>query len=287
MRLALGTAQFGFPYGIANRIGKVSLLEARSILKLALSGGINLLDTAIDYGESEQRLGLIGVNSFKIVTKLPPFPSGCNVQEWVFKKIRESFLKLNINCAYGVLLHSPRQLEGPNGAELYHSLQSLKEKGLTTKIGISIYSPSELTSLCKKFYFDLVQAPFNLVDRRLLDTGWIRKLKDHGTEIHTRSVFLQGLLLMNQEHIPSKFKRWKSTFEKWHIYLRSNNISALNAALAYPLSFPEIDKIIVGVESKQQLNQILIASNTLKNIDLPDLSSKDEHFIIPANWSQL
>jgi aryl-alcohol dehydrogenase-like predicted oxidoreductase len=92
---------------------------------------------------------------------------------------------------------------------------------------------------------------------------------------------------MNQAEIPSQFEQWKSTFEKWHSYLKENNISALDASLAYPLSFPEIDKIIVGVENQQQLTQILRASNPIKNIDLPDLSSEDEHFINPANWLKL
>jgi len=287
MRLALGTVQFGLSYGIANQVGQVSRTAASSILNLALSSGINMLDTAIAYGESEATLGLIGVKAFKIVTKLPPFPSGCDVQEWVFNQISESFLRLNIDSAYGVLLHSPQQLEGPNGAELYRMLQLLKDKGLASKIGISIYSPAELTSLYKKFHLDLVQAPFNLVDRRLLNTGWIRQLKDQGVEIHTRSVFLQGLLLMNRAEIPSKFERWKFIFEKWHSYLKENNISALAASLAYPRSFPEIDKIIIGVESQQQLAQILAASNQLKKIDLPDLSSEDEHFVNPTNWLKL
>lgn len=287
MRLALGTAQFGLSYGIANQVGQVSKPTASSILKLALSSGINMLDTAIAYGESEAMLGLIGVKSFEMVTKLPPFPGGCDVQQWVSKQISESFLRLNADNVYGVLLHSPQQLEGSNGAGLYRALQLLKDKGLASKIGISIYSPAELTSLYKKFHFDLVQAPFNLVDRRLLNTGWIRRLKDYDVEIHTRSAFLQGLLLMNQAEIPYKFERWKSTFEKWHSYLKKNNITALEASLAYPLSFPEIDRIIVGVESQQQLAQILAALNPLKNIYLPDISSEDEYFINPSNWSKL
>jgi aryl-alcohol dehydrogenase-like predicted oxidoreductase len=287
MRLALGTAQFGLSYGISNKAGQVSRSSASSILKLALSSGINMIDTAIAYGESEAMLGFIGVKAFKLVTKLPLFPGGCDPQEWVSNQISDSFLRLNIDSAYGVLLHAPQQLEGPSGTGLYRALQSLKDKGLASKIGISIYSPAELTSLCKKFHFDLVQAPFNLIDRRLLNTGWIGRLKDQGIEIHVRSAFLQGLLIMNRAEIPSQFEQWKSIFEKWHSYLKENNISALDASLAYPLSFPEIDKIIVGVENQQQLTQILKASNPLKIIDLPDLSSEDENFINPANWLKL
>jgi aryl-alcohol dehydrogenase-like predicted oxidoreductase len=287
MRLALGTAQFGFSYGITNRAGQVSKSAASSILELAASNGINMLDTAVSYGLSEATLGLIGIKNFKLVTKLPQFPGGCDLQGWVSAQISESFFRLNIDSAYGVLLHTSQQLEGINGVSLYRALQSLKDKGLASKVGISIYSPKELDSLCAKFHFDLVQAPFNLVDRRLLDTGWISRLKDKGIEIHTRSTFLQGLLLMNQAHIPLKFKPWKAIFDKWHNYLNENDISALDASLAYPLSFPEIDKIIVGVQSRQELMQILAASTYLPNIGLPNLSSVDQNFVNPTNWSKI
>lgn len=287
MRLALGTVQFGLPYGITNQVGQVSQSIASSIIKLASSSGINMLDTAISYGESEATLGLVGVQDFKLVTKLPPFPNGCNAQDWISKQISESFLRLNVNSVYAVLLHQPQQLLGSNGAGIYRALQSLKDEGLVEKVGISIYSPLELASFYEKFHFDLVQAPFNLVDKRLLNTGWIARLKDYGVEIHARSVFLQGLLLIDEKEIPLKFQQWKATFQKWHNYLKENKVSALNACLAYPLSFSEIDKIIVGVESREQLNQILAASCPLKNIDLPNLSSEDDNFINPANWSKL
>jgi len=287
-RLALGTVQFGLPYGIANQAGQVSQAEAQLMLKFAKDNGINTLDTAIAYGESEARLGEIGVADFKLITKLPGIPKGClDVGEWVSEQVDASMSRLNVSNIYGLLLHRSDDLISPNGRHLFQALQLLKEKGLVNKIGVSIYSPDELELLIADFSFDLVQAPFNLIDRRLLNSGWIRRLKDSGVEIHTRSAFLQGLLLMKKIDIPPKFSPWNSLLRNWHQWLQDANVSALQASLGFALSFPEIDRVVIGAESQSQLLEIVNASNNLLNNDLPNLACADEKLINPANWSKL
>ena len=84
MRIALGTAQFGMDYGIANTKGQVTRSEVKEIIQLAESRGIDTIDTAIVYGESEACLGDAGVQGFKVITKLPPLPESCtDVGGWV------------------------------------------------------------------------------------------------------------------------------------------------------------------------------------------------------------
>ena len=287
-RLALGTVQFGLPYGIANQVGQVSQAEAQLMLKFAKNNGINTLDTAIAYGESETRLGEIGVADFKLVTKLPGIPKGClDVGKWVSEQVDASMSCLNVSNIYGLLLHRSDDLIGSNGRYLFQALQLLKEKGLVNKIGVSIYSPDELELLTADFSFDLVQSPFNLIDRRLLNSGWIRRLKDSGVEIHTRSAFLQGLLLMKQADIPKKFLRWSDLLNCWQSWLDDNNVSALQASLAFPLSCPEVDRVVVGADSQRQLLEIINASNSVLKTELPNLLCSDENLINPANWSNL
>ena len=288
MRLALGTVQFGLPYGVANKSGQVSRAEAKLMVRLALENGIDTLDTAMAYGESEKYLGEIGVENFKVVTKLPGMPNGClDINNWIHEQVSSSLVRLGVGQVYGLLLHKSEDLLGPNGREIYRALDSLKEKGLVKKIGISIYSPNELEALKNDFSFDLVQAPFNLIDQRLLHSGWMKKLKDSGVEIHTRSVFLQGLLLMKEIDIPPKFSPWKHLWKKWHDWLTENNVSALQSSLAFALSFPEIERVVVGADNHNQLKEIINATNNLLNADLPNLVSADENLINPANWSQL
>lgn len=287
-RLALGTVQFGLQYGVANQLGQVSLLEAKSMLQLASENGISTLDTAIAYGESEQRLGEVGVETFKVVTKLPAIPAKClDVAEWVRQQVEGSLCRLRMSNVYGLLLHHSRDLLGLNSQELYKALYLLKERGLVEKIGVSIYSPEELELLTTVFRFDLVQAPFSQIDKRLLSSGWLQKLKDSGVEIHTRSAFLQGLLLMNRTDIPKKFLPWSDLLNRWHSWLDDNNVSALQASLAFPLSFPEIDRVVVGADSRTHLLEIVNASKNELITQLPNLACLDENLINPANWPQL
>jgi len=151
-------------------------------------------------------------------------------------------------------------------------------------VGVSIYSPDELAALTISYRLDMVQAPLNLVDRRLQSTGWMRRLKDQGVEIHTRSAFLQGLLLMSHHTIPICFAQWSGLWQQWHLWLADNRVSALQACLSFPLSFPEIDRVVVGADSVDHLAQIIRATTSQPSIDLPDLQSDNENLINPGYW---
>jgi hypothetical protein len=288
MKLALGTAQFGLPYGIANREGQITRSVAKAMLQMAAVIGIDTLDTAIAYGESETCLGETGAQRFKLVTKLPAVPDACdNITGWINEQVSASLGRLGVHSVYGLLLHRPEQLLGTNGKELFQSLQDLKKNKLVQKIGISIYTPSELEALIPLYRFDLLQAPFNLIDRRLSTSGWLQRLNHDGVEIHTRSAFLQGLLLMSRSEIPTKFAPWGGLWDKWHDWLAHQPVTAVQACLAYPLSFPEIDRVVVGADSKDQLGQIIGSAVNLVPYAFPDLYCEDENLINPARWSQL
>lgn len=287
-RLAVGTAQFGLPYGIANQDGQVTRSAAKAMLQLAAAKGIDTLDTAIAYGESETCLGEVGAQGFKLVTKLPAVPDSCDdITGWINDQVSASLGRLGMSSVYGLLLHRSEQLLGLDGKVIFQALQHLKETGLVQKIGVSIYSPGELDALASRYRFDLVQAPFNLIDRRLSTSRWLQRLKQDGTEIHTRSAFLQGLLLMPQSAIPSKFAPWSELWDKWHNWLVCHSITAVHACLAYPLAFAEVDRVVVGADSKSQLEQLIGAALSIAPDALPDLGCDDENLINPARWSQI
>ncbi len=288
MKLALGTVQFGLPYGVANQTGQVSRDAAKHILAYGLENGIDMLDTAISYGESETCLGEVGTKGFKLVTKLPALPEDvADVGRWVNDQVQASMRRLRVDCVYGLLLHRPQQLMGGEGKALAHALQWLKEEGVVRKIGVSVYSPAELEAMPQVVPIDLVQAPFNLLDRRLHTSGWLAKLHDSGVEIHARSAFLQGLLLMPRTRISSKFKPWDALWNRWHEWLETNPTSAVEACLQFPLSFAEIDRVVVGVDSREQLEELVLVSRMPRPRFLPDLACDDERLINPANWNQL
>ena len=286
MKLTLGTAQFGLDYGVANAIGKVDKEETLEILTFAKQAGINTLDTAIGYGDSEKRLGQAGIGSWNIITKLPEVNvEHSDINFWVNSQINNSLLRLNVLSVYGILLHRPLQLLEKNGSQLWNSLEGLKERSITKKIGFSVYSPDELDKLWKAgFIPDIVQAPYNVFDQRLKDSGWLSKLNDNRVEVHTRSVFLQGLLLMPSDKRPKYFSKWNNLFNEWDLWLKTDNISGLEAALNFALSEYLIDKIIVGVDNKTQLSEVISASKKYTLCVPKILNTTDEKLINPSLW---
>jgi len=286
--IGLGTAQFGMAYGVANQAGKVAPDDVRRILALARDRGIDTVDTAMDYGDSESCLGESGVADFRIVTKLSALPDEVvDVERWVRGKVQASLQRLGVQSIQGLLLHRPHQLSGPKGPALARALQGLKDDGQVAKIGVSIYSPSELDSVCQACPIDLVQAPFSVLDRRLHTSGWLQKLHDAGVEVHVRSVFLQGLLLMPRGGIPDKFKPWAPVWDAWHDWLQASACPAVLACIGFARSFPQIQRIVVGVDSLDQFDQLVTAATAPCLVDFPAIGVDDESLVNPSKWSGL
>lgn len=280
--------QFGVPYGIANRTGQISREEGSEMLAFAAANGFDTLDTAVGYGDSEERLGELGTETFKVVTKLPEVPSGCSdITAWAEREVRSSLARMRRSSHYGILLHRPQQLAGDHGEELYGALVRLKEKGLTRKIGISVYAPSELAELLPRYPVDLVQAPFNIVDRRLQTSGWLKKMHERGVEVHTRSTFLQGLLLFQRADIPGKFSPWSALWDVWHSWLERNGVGAVAACIAFVRRFPEVDRIVLGADSTAHLRETVSAASSVLAPSFPDIESEDERLLNPARWNEL
>jgi aryl-alcohol dehydrogenase-like predicted oxidoreductase len=288
-KLALGTAQFGLNYGIANSSGKINLLEATKIISIAKKANIDLVDTAISYGSSEKILGDIGILDFKCVSKLPPILSNNeDLNRWVEEMVKKSLFRMGVKSLYGLLVHRSQDLLADSGIKLINALNQIKERGLVKKIGISIYDPSEIENVIDLLKIDIIQAPLNIIDRRLEKSGWLKKLHSKNIEIHTRSTFLQGLLLMQRNKIPLKFNRWSNLFDRWFLELKKNNFNAIHACLSYPMSLSEVDRVVVGVDSADHFeNLITISQLNILNYDLSFMISNDKLLINPNNWDNI
>jgi aryl-alcohol dehydrogenase-like predicted oxidoreductase len=284
-RLSIGTVQFGLCYGIANRRGQVDPSEAAAILRLAWDAGIDTLDTAMSYGVSEERLGEIGVKGWNVITKLPALTEArAGLPQRVRELVMGSLERLKITRLSGLLLHRPADLLGSGGVHIYETLGELKAQGLLQRVGISIYDPCELEQLIGRFRFDLVQAPFNVFDRRMQSSGWLSRLRDAGIEVHTRSAFLQGLLLIDSSARPRYFDRWSPLWARWRDWLSATSTSAVDACLRFVLSHPEIARVIVGMDSVDHLQQMLAAVRSAAPAPPPTLASDDIDLLNPSRW---
>jgi aryl-alcohol dehydrogenase-like predicted oxidoreductase len=285
-KLALGSVQFGMPYGVASGYKQASFEDVVTILQSARKSGIHTLDTAINYGDSETILGRVGVNDWDIVSKLPAIPENTSdITAWLNESVNSSLERLNVPSLYAILLHQPEQLLSSQGEALYTSLTALKAQGIVKKIGISIYDVSILDEIEHRFPQDLVQAPFNILDRRIETSGWLDTLYNRNIELHIRSVFLQGLLLMGSFSRPKSFNKWNNIWSNWDEWLRGENITALQACLSHALANDKISKVIVGVDNQKQLIDIINASKD-RAIEIPaEFISTDVELIEPSRWS--
>ena len=162
-KLALGSANFGLDYGLANHAGKISKRELANILSTSEVAGIQLIDTAQAYGNSEARIGsLCGDGRFKIVTKMSVDLEKDFTISNVKSLVKGSCKRLNQSRLYAVLLHRPEVLFSDYGSVIIKELQTLKEQNIISKIGISIYSPQILKEISKLIQLDIVQVPFNI-----------------------------------------------------------------------------------------------------------------------------
>lgn len=284
MKLALGTAQFGLAYGIATPQPQIGYAESKAIVDCASGHGMTVLDTAMGYGESETRLGEIGVRGWKVISKLPEVPAGENAETWIGSAVKSSLEKLKIESLYGLLLHRPAQLMSDRGPEIYAALQRLKSEGLVEKTGVSIYQPSELDGVFSVGQIDLVQSPLSVLDRRLITSGWLDRLSDRGVEIHARSVFLQGLLLMSADHRPRKFDRWSGLWGRYHAWVRAAGLSPLEACLAYVSSVSQVRQVVVGVNGLDHIKEILQARTSHAPAWSSELATNDEELLNPLSW---
>jgi len=277
-KIALGTVQFGLDYGITNHSGQVSIDEVKNILDYAKDKGIDTLDTAARYGNSEQVLGEVGVDNYRIITKSTPLKNGV---DGVIKGFHQSLDNLNIGQVDGLLIHNIDDVKDKRFGDLFHKLNELKEEGLINKIGFSTYTPDQVDFLLENFDFDLIQVPFNIFDTRLIEGGQLQALKKKNIEIHARSIFLQGVLL-DFDNLSSYFSKWKKQFDKYQSTVEKSGLSLLEYALNFTLNVQEIDKILVGVNSADQLKEIVQAKK--KQSSLSAFPIDDIALLNPGLW---
>ena len=285
-RLTLGTAQFGGRYGVSNKSTEsVTIDEIERLLDYSFGHGITNLDTAFNYGNSESILGEIGVNGFTITSKITldeVYPK--NKQGKVVQGIERSLKRLKVSKLDTLLVHNPLALDGQDADRLYADLKLAQSSGMVQNLGISIYCPRAIKPIVNEFELDVIQAPCNPFDDRVERFLKAPSMSTTSFVIQIRSIFLQGLLLMCAETRPSFFNRWQDRLVKWDRWLIDNQISPLEACVNFAFSREFVDKIVIGVESRNQLQNIVNIVNENSNQYPSDLAMNDDNFLDPFNW---
>ncbi|MDF5690823.1 aldo/keto reductase [Aquirufa aurantiipilula] len=282
IKLALGTVQFGLPYGINNQFGVPEDGELSNIFSLAKEAGIDVLDSAQGYGNAEERIGKLSKNEFHVITKFKKLESPLPFH----LELKESLRKLKSDSVYGYMAHDGDLLIG--NPAWWDSLKKAKELGLVKKIGYSLYSVNQLESLlAKQMIPDLIQFPYNVLDRRF--ESYLSHLASLGVEIHTRSVYLQGLLHMDPNQIPIYVRALHPYLIQVREIVNKYDVSLSQVCLGFCIQNPFINKVVIGVDNVFQLteNIDLCKKESLTEETMNELLSievKDKNLLNPANW---
>ena len=286
-KLVLGTVQFGLNYGINNKIGKISADEVFNILNHAYNSGINLIDTAEGYNDSQELIGRFHKESsfkFDIMTK---HDSSNTLFSNIIQRIEYNLKVLNVDGLYSYMFHSYSDFS-KYFSTYENELLLLKENGKIKKIGVSLYTNSEIEEVIKYESIDLIQLPFNLLDNDSLRGKLLKIVKSKNIEIHIRSIFLQGLFFKNINTFPKYLEPLKKHIKNLND-ICTNDFTIKDLALNYVANKNYIDKIIIGVDSLDQLKSNLnfnpnnFSERYLQEIE--KIQIEDMELLNPSNWN--
>lgn len=286
-KLILGTVQFGLDYGINNQCGKPSDFEMKSILDFAYINGITFLDTAEAYGDAQQRIGNYHKHSkhtFDVITK---YSSQVDLPKSIGSRLEHNLTTLNVDRLYSYMFHSFEEymLHYP---AFKVDLNDIVNTKLVDKIGISVYTNEEAMQVLEDDTIGLLQLPFNLLDNINKREIVLEKAKEKGVEIHTRSVFLQGLFFKDLSLLSEKLKQLRPYLQSIRGLQEENNIKMQDLALNYAIKQELISKVLIGVDSLNQLKENIVSSKVQLDDSIMEkingIDVKKTELLNPVNW---
>lgn len=281
-KIVLGSANINHVYGLnKNEIKGKKFLE---LMNYVYQKGVKIIDTSPSYKNSEKVIGL-SKKKFEIISKIPKAPKNLkkdNLKNWIIKKIINSKKKTKKKI-YGILVQNAEILLSKNSDIIFSTLFNLKRKGYFNKIGISIYDFKTLELIIKKFNIDFVQLPYNVLDQRLSNKKIIKIIKKNKVEIHARSIFLQGLLTANKINLPKNLVKLEIALNKWRNWLKEKNVNPVHACLDFAINNKNIDKLVVGFNSKNNFEDILKFKKTKLNFNSFKLKI-NQKLLDPRKW---
>lgn len=285
MKLALGTVQFGARYGAFNAGGQVSEQAVAAILDRAERAGVDTLDTARAYGESETVLGRLGAaKRFRIVTKIAALDGAGT--EGVKRSFDASLAALDTAQVHGLMLHAADDLLGEQGDAIWQALEEIAASGAVQAIGVSVYTPDQLATLLDRYAIEIVQLPMSVFDRRFADAGLLDRLQAAHAEVHVRSAFLQGFALSDPGTLPPHLARWDTHLQHFIDTANSEGLSRTEAALGVVTSHPGVSRVLAGVDSLEQFNELIEAAHKIipNRMKFDTVAITDEDLLNPSRW---
>lgn len=295
--LSLGTVQLGINYGINNDGGKPDRAAAMKILDCALEAGVNALDTAAAYGDSEEVIGqwLKTVPAQKqplITTKLKHLDHSSleNLRADVRRQVENCKERLGLKTIPVLMLHSFEEYD-EDRENVTIVFNELKASGDIRFSGISAYAHHDYGVIAGSG-FDAVQIPLNIFDWRQDENGGLEKLRQSGMMIFVRSVYLQGLVFKDPAKLPPEMEFCRETLEKFRMLCDKYSMTPAQLAISFALSVPGVLSLVLGcekVEQVQQNAQLLDSCVTLTEEQMQEIKAlfkdTEDHVLNPGTWA--
>lgn len=289
--LCLGTVQFGMKYGVKNELERQPTeSESFAVLRAARDKGIRFLDTASVYGEAETLLGHFGAEQagFHVISKLRPGLERDAGEDTVAREIAASLHRLKMQQLYGYMLHRAEEMENDT---IVRGMIAAKEKGYVEHIGVSVYEPEEALRVVQSGVWDMIQIPYNVLDQRLDDTFFFELAKKNHVKVFARSAFLQGLLLIEPDHLPPHLQKAGPYIEKFRKIIAKNYYAPEEAAMLFSYCHPGIDYVVFGVDTAVQLIKNVEICEKADNFNTcwkelnSGFSGVPREIIVPSLWN--
>ena len=297
MELCLGTVQFGMDYGIKGQ-KQPSVEQAVDMLDYATQNGINTIDTANAYGSAEDVVGAflekktIARDKLFIVSKFRPNLLDDVGQDKYYEIMRNNLentlSRLHTDYLDSYLLHSARYIFDD---EIIDTLNRLKADGLAERVGVSVYEPEEAKKCIERPNVDFMQLPYSIFDQRMEKAGVFEYAKNNNIQIHSRSAFIQGLILMEEDEVPPFLAKAKPIVKKISLLCERHGLSKISLAMNYVKQQSRISHLVFGVDNLEQLKEdIEIFSEDISTDIIDDIAKEftdiEADIVMPSLWKK-
>jgi len=288
----LGGAQFSKQYGLNRKSIHNKKSEIIDFIKYAYRTGFREFDSAISYNVPKSIYANLQKTGFKISSKLPNIKkfNKIDFEERVFLLTKKYLSTKKIKNIHVFYLHDTSIIKNKKKLKMiFNSLKKLKEKKIINKIGISVYSPQDMRNVIeylKPNFPDVIQFPYNFLDRRFEKNQILNIFKKFNIESYARSVYLQGLLLLDKKNRPLYFTKFNKILSSWDIYCENLHNKKLQTCINFVTKNKNIKKIVIGFDNLKNIkefNKYLIKKNVNK-YEFNKFRKISSNLIDPRKW---
>ena len=262
--ISLGTVELGMDYGIPVQGDHLqpSEADAARTLNCALDLGVNLIDTAQAYGESEAIIGRAlksRRSEYILATKISSVSwegyTGTELRERVEASITESLRTLKTDLIDLLYIHNATP-ELIQCGEIVEIMQRAQEVGYARFIGTTTYGEAAPLAVLEDGRFDCIQLAYNLLDRQF-EERVLPLAKENDVGVVIRSVLLKGALTYRYAHLPEELRELRTVVEAVNSLCRAQSSSLSELAYRFVLAHPAVSTALVGTGRVHELQEIV------------------------------